>query len=264
MSFYKMRQSRGNFQHCALTKTAFRIEFNLVSYVEKFLFTKMNVQQPFLIPWMGQMAAAAAQQQQQQQQQQLNGAQQQPVHPQQLQLQSLQKAQNSLQLAQISALQQQYSSALQHAAAVAAAAAANQPGAGQHVSLPALAAAAAAAAQQQPTSVSQQQTQQQAQQAAQQMLYQNVHAVQPNSANLQMAQMAGMAPGLLQTPTAVSSSLHTPQQFLAAAAASPQYSTVQKILIPGSKVSKRHLICISRLFGPQISKVATRQQFVNI
>ena len=112
---------------------------------------------------------------------------------------------------------------------MAAAAAANQPS----VSLPALAAAAAAAAQQQPnSSVAQQQ---QSQQQAQQILYQNV-AVQPNSspAIAQMAQM-GM-PGLLQTPTAVSSSLHTPQQFLAAAAASPQYSTVQKILIPGSKV----------------------------
>lgn len=227
----------------------------------------MNVQQPFLIPWMGlsnqqatavQVAQAAAQQaaaqqaaQQQQQQQLHNGAHQQ-IHPaqnaaaaasaQQLQqLQGIQKAlpvsANSLQLAQLSAIQQQYSNALQHAAAVAAAAAAGQP----LQNIPALAAAAAAAAAQQ----QQQQTQQSSQQSgagiqtsvaqpAASLLYHNSN----QHAAMQMASLQGMH-GLLQTPTVSTvSSLHTPQQFLAAAtAATPQYSTVQKILIPGSKVS---------------------------
>jgi len=247
----------------------------------------MNVQQPFLIPWMGlssqqaaaqvvaQQAAAAQQHQLQQQ----NGApqQQQPppqqqIHPHQQQLQQLQTLQktlqpatvsqqphhpqppqqqqqqhqaaatcnNSLQLAQISALQQQYNSALQHAAAVAAAAAAGQP----VTSIPAIAAAAAAAQQQQQQQHQhqqqhQQQQQQQPQHQQQPILYQNVasvtHASNPAVAQ-QIATLHGMH-GLLQSPPAVSSvsSLHNPQFLAAAQAASPQYSTVQKILIPGSK-----------------------------
>jgi len=286
----------------------------------------MNVQQPFLIPWMqglsnqqavqvaaaqqaAQQAQLTAQQQQQQAQtqQQLtaqqqhqihNGAQvsqqQTHIHPGQhaqhgnphstaqqtaqsqlQQLQSLQKAgglptahsaqagtqhsvavsqhqqqQQQLQLAQISALQQQYSSALQHAAAVAAAnAAAGQPGhaqpgagAGLHQSIPALAAAAAAAAAQQ-----QQQTQQHVQTSVAQpaMLYANQNGIQSNQqAQLhahQMQTLQGMH-GLLQTPSVSTVSSYNGQNnnhaaYLAAAAqaANPHYSTVQKILIPGSK-----------------------------
>ena len=68
---------------------------------------------------------------------------------------------------------------------------------------------------------------------------------QMQAAAAQMASLQGMH-GLLQTPAVSTvSSLHTPQQFLAAAAAgSPQYSTVQKILIPGSKVSLMLRYCV--------------------
>lgn len=221
----------------------------------------MNVQQPFLIPWMGlsnQQAAAqvaVAQQQlhsgaQQPQQQQ----QQQQIHPHQLQhLQNLQKLQqqqqqqtpqhaaqhaaqaaaaNSLQLAQISALQQQYNSALQHAAAVAAAAA----GHGQAVTgLPAALAAALSAQHAQQQHAAAQQAQ------GQQPFYQNMTSVTQSPA---MMTLHGMH-GLLQAAPAVSTvsqmSLHNNPQFLAAAAAaasSPQYTSVQKILIPGSKVRR--------------------------